>query len=155
MTATSVVDSVTVAGAWLRTISGIPDNKVNTVLPDRALWADTGFVQVVGVVGGTPWIDASVRDPVLEIDTWGCRLNSDKPDWGKASALMDKIVRAATLPATSVGVLLTIGDKRARVITCFPVSEVRRPITGIDAGDAASFARFMIDLQMTWVEVPE
>lgn len=153
MTATSVIDSITVAGAWLRTISGLPQNKINTVLPDRALWADTGFVQVVGVVGGTPWLYAAMRDPVVEIDTWGCRLNSERPDWGKASALMDKIL-AATRPGAASGGLVTVGTKQARILTVFPVSEARRPVSGIDTGDDAGFARLSIDLQFTWHEMP-
>jgi hypothetical protein len=156
MAATTVVDDVTVFGGWLRTIAGIPTNKINTVLPDVALWADTGFVQVVGVVGGTEWIDANVHSPVLEVDTWGARLNTEKPDWGKASRLMNLIRDAAADPAKSVGVRLDFPDGQAAVIkTLWPVSSPRRPLSGIDQGDPASFARLMIDIQMIWIKVPD
>lgn len=154
MAVTSILDSTTVAGAWLRTINGIPDNKINTVLPDVSLWVDTGFVQIVGVVGGTPWVDAPVQQPVVEVDTWGARANSEKPDWGKASGLMNLILDAATAPETSVGVLVTIGSRQARIITLKPISVPRKPTAGIDQGDPASFARLMIDIEMIWHPVP-
>lgn len=155
MAATSVIDETTVIGTWLRTIDGVPDNKINTVLPDVALWADTGFVQIVGVVGGSPWIDAPVREPVIQLDTWGARLNTEKPDWGKASRLMNLILAAATDPATSVGVDLAFPDgQRARIISLWPLSVPRKPLGGIDQGDPASFARLMIDVQMIWALVP-
>jgi hypothetical protein len=154
MAPTTVIDNTTVAGAWLRAIDGIPDNKINTVLPDVALWADTGFVQVVGTVGGTPWLDAPVRSPVIEIDTWGARANTEKPDWGKASVLMELIMTAATGPRTSVDVRFPIGDRTVRILSCWAVSEPRKPITGIDTGDVASFARLAVDLQFMWTVLP-
>lgn len=154
MAVTSILDSTTVAGAWLRTIDGIPDNKINTVLPDVSLWVDTGFVQVVGVVGGFPWVDAPVQQAVVEVDTWGARANSEKPDWGKASGLMNLILDAATAPATSVGVLVTVGNRQARIVTMKPISIPRKPTAGIDQGDPASFARLMIDIEMIWHPVP-
>lgn len=150
----TIIDNTTVTGAWLRTIAGIPDNKVNTVVPDSTLWADTGFVQIVGTVGGTPWLDAPVRQPVVEVDTWGCHLNSEKPDWGKASALMELIVAAATDPRTSVGVLLPFGPKNVRILSCWPVSEPRKPLAGIDTGDPASYARLMVDISIMWTILP-
>lgn len=155
MAATSILDENTVIGAWLRTLDGIPDNKINTVLPDVALWADTGFVQIVGTVGGTPWLDAAVQEPVIELDTWGARLNTEKPDWGKASALMSIIRDAAQDATKSVGVIVTVGTRQARIISLWPISSPRRPLLGVDQGDPASFARFMIDIQMIWHPVPE
>lgn len=152
MAATSVLDETTVIAAWLRTLDGIPDNKVNTVLPDVALWADTGFVQVVGAVGGSPWVDAAVQQPVIEIDTWGAQRNVEKPDWGKASGLMSTIRDAAQ--ALGNGVTVTVGTRQARIISLWPISTPRKPLAGIDQGDASSFARLMIDIQMIWHPVP-
>lgn len=155
MAETSVVDSVTVIGGWARTIIGVPPNKVNTVLPDVSLWANTGFVQIVGVVGGSPWIDAPVHQPVVELDTWGAHLNSEKPDWGKASRLMNLIWAAATDPTTSVGLVVPFPDgRRARIHSLWPISEPRKPLSGIDQGDPASFARLMIEIEMIWAELP-
>lgn len=153
--ALTVIDSTLVAIAWLRTIPGIPDTKIGTVLPDSSLWADTGFVTVLGTVGGTPWVDAPVRAPVVEVDTWGCHLNSERPDWGKASALMELIVAAAQAPRTSVDVRLTAGGGDARILSCWPVSEPRKQLTGVDQGDPASFARLMIDLSFLWTVIPQ
>jgi hypothetical protein len=156
MAATSVVDATTVIGGWIRTITGIPQNKINTVLPDVSLWANTGFVQIVGVVGGSPWIDAPVRQPVVELDTWGAKVNAERPDWGKASALMHLIWAAATDPATSVGLLIPFPDGQRAVITSlWPISEPRKPLSGIDQGDTSSFARMMIDIEMIWVLLPD
>jgi hypothetical protein len=150
-----VPDSTTVLGAWLRSIDGIPDNKVNTVLPAVSLWADTGFVQIVGAVGGSPWLDAPIRQPVMEVDTFGAHVNSEKPDWGKASALMNLIVEAATDPATSVDRVIPIGSRFVRLMSLWPISEVRKPLSGIDQGDPASFARLMIEIEMMWALLPE
>jgi len=148
-------DNTTVIGAWLRSIDGIPDNKINTVLPAVSLWADTGFVQIVGTVGGSPWLDAPIRQPVVEIDTFGAHLNSEKPDWGKASALMNKIVVAGQDPTTSVDQVFQIGDRHVRLISLWPISEVRKPLSGIDQADPASFARLMVDIEMMWAILPE
>lgn len=150
------MDAETVIGGWLRTLTGIPQNKINTVLPAVALWADTGFVQIVGVVGGTPWLDAPVRQPVVELDTWGAKVNTEKPDWGKASALMNLIWAAATDPATSVGLIVPFPDgQRAVIKALWPISEPRRPLSGIDQADASSFARKMIDIEMIWAPLPD
>lgn len=155
MAVTSVLDETTVMGAWLRTLDGIPDNKINTVLPDVALWVDTGFVQIVGAVGGSPWLDAAVQEPVIEVDTWGARANSERPDWGKASALMTIIRDAAQDPIRSVGVIVAVGTRQARIVSLWPISTPRKTLAGIDQGDPASFARLMIDIQMIWHPVPE
>ncbi len=154
MAAPSVIDSTVVMATWLRTIPGIPDDKINTVLPAAELWAATGFVQVVGAVGGTPWLDAPVREPVIEVDTWGCRVNSERPDWGKASALMELIMAAVTDPRTSVDVRFPMAGRLVRILSCWPVSEPRKQLTGVDQGDPASYARWMVDIQMMWTSVP-
>lgn len=148
-------DNTTVIGAWLRSIDGIPDNKINTVLPAVSLWADTGFVQIVGTVGGSPWLDASIRQPVVEVDTFGAHLNSEKPDWGKASALMNMIMTAGQDPTTSVDQVFEIGNHHVRLISLWPISEVRKPLSGIDQADPASFARLMVDIEMMWAILPE
>lgn len=156
MAATATMDATTVIGAWLRTIPGIPQNKINTVLPDVSLWADTGFVQIVGVVGGSPWIDAPVRQPVIELDCWGARANTEKPDWGKASTLMNLIWAAATEPSTSVDLTIPFPSNQfARIMSLWPISEPRKPTSGIDQGDPASFARLMIEIEMMWAPLPE
>jgi hypothetical protein len=144
-------DSITVAGTWLRSLPGIPLNKVNTVLPPAEKWADSGFVQVYGVVGGTPHMDAPIRRPVVQVDAWAVRLDSERPPWEKASRLMDAIIAAAVgHTAQSVMNDLEVGDDSVRIFHVYPVSEVRKPPQGLDTGDPASYARLTVDLQFSW-----
>lgn len=151
---TLLVDATTVAGSWLRTISGIPANKINTVLPALDQWEDTGFVQINGTVGGTPHLDAPIRQPVVQVDTWACRRDSDKPPWDKASRLMELIMAACVGPvASSVMVPLHIGSDLVRLMSVYPVSEPHKPPQGLDTGDAASFARYTVDLQFIWMKL--
>lgn len=149
-----IVDNVTVAGTWLRTVPGIPDNKINTVLPAAELWQDTGFVQIGGVVGGTPHLDAAIRQPVIQVDTWAVRLGSTKPPWDKASTLMEYIMASCVGPVpSSVMVPLAIGAHHVRVMSVYPLAEPHKPPQGLDTGDAASFARYTVDLQFMWVQL--
>lgn len=144
-------DSITVAGTWIRSLPDVPASKVNTTLPAVDQWVDTGFIQVYGVVGGTPHLDAPIHQPVVQVDAWAARLNSERPPWDKASALMDLVVGQCTGPErNSIMKDLVIGSNTVRVLWVYPISEPRKPPQGLDTGDPASFARLTVDLQFAW-----
>ncbi|GAA4082710.1 hypothetical protein [Actinomadura miaoliensis] len=136
-----------VAVAWIKTLPGIPANRVGTTLPDSAAWADTGFVQI-GLVSGQPDIYVPQRQPVLQIDCWAVNPDSQKPPWGKANALADIIV-AACQPhrqRASFGRITTPPQfADARVQTGHALSEPRR-ITPEDG----RMADYQFELQLYW-----
>jgi hypothetical protein len=84
-----------VAVAYLDTIVPVG---VATTLPALSSWpvysgTTRGFVVVDGVVGGSGR-DTPLRVPVLSVSTWAAVLDSDRPQWGAASALAEDIVHA-------------------------------------------------------------
>jgi hypothetical protein len=128
-----------VSVSWLRSIPGI-DN-VGTTLPKDI---SEGFVQVT-VVGGTPDKDLPMARPVIQIDTWAGKANSNKPPWGHANSLAE-LIRMATF-APDVSRLLTMGVggyEKARVLSAYPVTEPRR------IPDEGGYARYQFDLQIHW-----
>jgi hypothetical protein len=138
--------------AWLRGIDGVPTNGVGTTLPrDNTAWAASGFVQINGVVGGSPGVDTPVYRPVMSLQFWANRPGSSKPDWGKANQLAE-IVKAAGYgavdayapPARIVG--LAPSFQNARVLACYALTEPRR----IPA-DEARFALYQMDMQLVYV----
>ena len=134
------------AVAWLKTVDGIPSDKVATSLPgDNSTWAASGFIQV-SVAGGTPQSHVPLYAPVIQVDCWANNANSQKPPWGKAGHLAGAIQWATYSQGAQVGVLPMLDDfYDVRVTTVRCVSEPRR-IPGDDAG----FARVQLDLEFSW-----
>jgi len=145
-----------VAAAWIATIPGFSQAMVATQLPadaDRAgnpaPWVATGFV-TVAVAGGTPSPDLPEQSPVIQADCWATVPGSNKPPWFKANRLATAIVRAArnrtTVPRpltiTSGPVVYGVVSVRAAYVTTTP----RRIYD--DAGD---YARYQLDLALSWV----
>lgn len=148
MAPTPRANSELVAVAWLQGATGIEAGQVATNLPsDGATWATNGFVQVVGVSGGTPQLHYALREPVVQVDTYAINPNSGKPPWGKASSLFELLV-AATYDVARMQRTLTLptGYPQARVMTAHFVSEPRRM-----PGDDSSYARFTADLVLHWI----
>ncbi len=135
-----------VAVHWLRSIEGIPDNSVNTLLPDdNSTWEVSGFVQV-GMAGGFPDMYTPQNQPVLQIDCWAARPNSEKPPWAKANNLAE-IIKAACYNKRYWGHLaLPAQYENARVLGSVAATEPRRV-----QGDEARFAGYTFDLQLFWV----
>jgi len=131
--------------AWLRSLPGIPPDGVATSLPgDPAAWAALGFVQVTSV-GGSPAVHTPLRNPVVQLDCWANNPNSQKPPWGKASALMETIVAACYANNQQRVLTMPEGFSNARLLAVYPLIEPRRVL-----GDEASFARLSVDLSVTW-----
>lgn len=150
-----------VAVAWLKNIFSPTFDNIATNLPgDNTTWSDDGFIQV-GVVGGSPGVHVPMRNPVIQVDCWACNLNSQKPPWGKASALAETIVEALYDPE-SVGEALTMPGTpgmylRARVLSAYAVSEPRRLTLGRQTtpeDSATGFARLQFDMSMHWTAIP-
>ncbi|WP_149264292.1 hypothetical protein [Actinomadura sp. K4S16] len=140
-----------VAVAWLRTLPGIPPNGVATTLPgDTSTWHDTGFV-TVHLTGGDPGLHVPQRAPVLQLDCWAANPNSQKPPWGRANALAERIVdacRPAQQRRLMGRIALPAPYQDARVQTANVETEPRRVYP-----DEARFADYMLELALYWVPV--
>lgn len=149
--------SEVVAVAWLLGVAGITAdaNHVGVTLPGRDPtsgtwpWADTGFVQMVAVVGGTPGMYVEERNPVVQLDLWAVNADSGLPAWGKARALAELVI-ADTYPAGNrdVSLKMPAGYAGAYVQSAYPTTEPRRV-----PGDAGSFARLTLDVSLAWVQI--
>lgn len=140
-----------VAKAWLQGVPGVPPNSVATRLPrDNSTWAASGFVHIAGVVGGGSNRYYRLHEPILQLDFYATKPNSDKPPWNEANNLaqlvhdstddQDIVKRTLTLPAAY---------KRAMVLEAYPMTEpTRRP-------DPGSYAVYGFELAMHWVTVED
>jgi hypothetical protein len=148
-----------VAVAWLGGITGLSPNMISTNLPqDQTTWSTSGFIVVSTIAGDVNMYLPQIRRPIVQIDAYATNPNSGKPPWGKANHLAE-LVRShveAGNRASNFARLLTFsqGDYLgANVIDAMMLSEPRRGLIGTDtstSGDAASYARYMFDLQLTW-----
>lgn len=142
-----------VAQAWLAGVPGLTSAMVGSQLPsDNSTWAASGFV-TVRTSGGRPVLDNALRQPVITVDTWACKVTSSKVPWNKANYLAECIVRAC-YPRTdseriAVPRLLTLpaGYPHARVLSAVVVTEPRRSY-----GDIGLYASYTFDLSLSWVD---
>lgn len=140
-----------VAVTWLGTrVAGISPGQVGMTLPkDVTTWADEGFLQVQALPGGSADIDGLGRHPMLQLDAWGAKAGSDKPQWALANRLLE-LVRLATEGAQDgyYGMPLSLGPNFApvRVQAAYLVSEPMRV-----NGDPSGYGRFTTDLMLDWV----
>lgn len=137
-----------VATAWLRTIVG---DRVATTLPkDIASWVESGFC-TLDTVGGSPNMYLPIREPVMSVDCWAVNPASQKPPWGKASALAQAIQAACwDHPAIPQALTLPAGYPPVQIKSAYLTGDPRRV-----TDDASSYARYSIPgLALAWVEVP-
>lgn len=149
--------------AWIASLDAIAgiggQQAVATRLPPDALksgkpapWTATGFI-TVSVVGGSPHTYLPVSNPVLQVDCYAVKPGSTRPPWWQADALasviryacwdrtagarrpLPVVVNGVTYPSASVS--------SARLLTAF-----RRMYS-----DAAGYAHYSADLQMSWSTV--
>lgn len=147
-----------VAAAWIGSIKNLSTSMVATTLPpdvnpdeSPAAWLQTGFV-TVSVVGGSPDIYLPVKKPVIQVDCWAARPGSGKPPWGQANVIAETI-RYATLQRTGFNRVLSLGANGASypgavVTSAYFATEFRRLYS-----DAADYARFQADMQISWQTV--
>ncbi|MFE9391707.1 hypothetical protein [Streptomyces sp. NPDC006784] len=149
-TVTPRANSELVAVAWLGSAAGIDPGQVATTLPsDASTWADDGFLQVTPGIGGSMQLHYALREPVVQVEAYAVNVNSGKPPWGKAASLMEAVV-AATYDEAGMQRTLTLrpGFPQARVLTAHLLTEPRRM-----PDDAASYARYVTDLALHWIEL--
>lgn len=136
-----------VAVAWAKAIPGVDASKVATSLPgDVTAWAATGFVQVTAV-GGSPEVHTGLRRPVVTFDCWAATPGSQRPPWGKAATLAERVF-SAFYDETRLPALVSFGDldyPPVHIRTGWPVTEPRK-----FPGDPSGFARVMFDAQLIW-----
>ncbi|WP_213451592.1 hypothetical protein [Rhizomonospora bruguierae] len=144
-----------VAVAWCRGVAGIPPGAVATTLPKPGAdgvirWADTGFIQVGPVVGGSMGLEMATRAPVLQISCWATNQGSSKPPWGKASQLAQLIVDGTyagqQYGKRDVSAHLPDSYAGARVMTALATEPRRFP------GDPGSYARYLLELTLNWTD---
>lgn len=137
-----------VAVAWLSDLFDIP--MVATTLPkDQASWSTNGFV-IVSTVGGSPDPYMPVRNPVVQIDCWAVNPTKANPPWGKANNLAETVQAAFyDTAATPRDLVLPTGFPGARVLSAWTLTEARRV-----TDDQASYARYSMTAQFTWIELP-
>lgn len=145
-----------VAVAWLSQrvpgLAGIVATTLPRPLDGGAIsWADTGFVQVQALPGGSPNIDVPVRKPVVQADCWAASATNAKPPWNLANRLAELIRDATENDAALYGkpVTLPVNYLGAVVLSAWLISEPMR-ITG----DPLGYARFSLDLAIDWVRAP-
>ena len=135
---------------WIKSLANlgyaIPASSVNTTLPaDNSTWEASGFIQVQ-MAGGAPDLYLPMNRPLLQVDCWAAKPNSEKPPWGKANNLAE-LIKAATYDKTTWGNLtLPATHENARVLGSIASTEPRRVLA-----DEARFAVYTMDLELIWV----
>lgn len=152
-----------VAVAWLLGVGGITADAdhVGVTLPGRNEatdtwpWQDTGFVQMVAIVGGTPGVHVPSRQAVVQIDTWAVAADSGLPPWGMARELAELIIADTYDTAGNSGwgnrdvsSLMPDGYGGAYVQAAWPLTEPRKV-----PNDPGAFARYTMDLSLVWVQL--
>lgn len=152
-----------VAVAWLLGVTGITANAshVGVTVPERDPstglwpWEDTGFIQMVAIVGGQPGTHVPHREAVVQVDTWAVNADSGLPPWGKARELAELIIADTYNTAANgdwgnrdVSALMPAGYRGAYVQAARVVSEPRKV-----PNDPGAFARYTMDLALAWVEL--
>jgi hypothetical protein len=138
-----------VAAAWVRSLVG-RDFGIGTSLPtDNASWATSGFMAVGPIIGGSPNAYVPQRTPVVQLDAYAVTINSDNPNWGKASDIANFVYNAC-YEMTNFQVALTLrsGYQQAKVQSARPMIEPRRIYD-----DPGSYAHYQLDIALQWIAI--
>lgn len=136
-------NSTLVAIAWASAAEGIPANAVGKSLPAPDRWYETGFV-VVQTVGGSPHPLIPTARPIVQFDCWAANRNSQKPPFGKAESLAERL-RAATYRAVPE-IAMPSGFEPVYVEYALARSEPRWI-----PDPNSSFAHYTIDIELGWI----
>jgi len=127
---------------WLKSISGLPSDRIATTLPEDF----TEFVQV-SAVAGVPDMDTFMQNSVLQLDVWGRKSGSKKPPWNETIQLA-MIIKEA-IKVSSRTVILPAAFNNVIVHQVIVTSDPRRI-----SGDPADAARYSFDVRCHWIELP-
>lgn len=141
-----------VAISWLRTLTGVPSDKVSTNLPmkNETELVSGGFVTVL-TIGGEVNPHLPRRGPILQVDCWALEPDARrKPPFRRANQLAEVIYEACFEPSHFGFVETTAGYDNVGVQSAYPVTVPRK----MDPVDPARYARYTFDLQIHWVRLP-
>lgn len=142
-----------VAISWLRTIPGIPSDKVSTNLPsgdNETALVSGGFVTVL-TIGGSVDPHLPRRDPVLQVDCWALEPDARrKPPFRRANQLAEIIQEACYEPSNFGFVETKTGYDNVGVQSAYLITVPRK----VDPVDPARYARYTFDIQLHWVRLP-
>jgi hypothetical protein len=141
--------------AWISSLPAFNAGMVGAELPEKAeqntSLIASGFITAF-TVGGTPELYVPLRQPVVQIDTWGFPVAAGrKPMWDRANHLAEQLV-AACYNGTNLETNLPLnrnGYGTVRMLQAHPLQEPHRVYS-----DRGYRARFRFDLQAYWIEVP-
>ena len=136
-----------VALGWIQTL-GL-DAEVGLDLPaDPTTWSDNGFILVAGPVGGSPGRHVPMRNPVVQIEFWANRPNSELAPWNKAGSLAEQVIDATYRDDTAQWLVsLPSGYRPVFLHAVYPLSEPNEL-----PGDDAGYARVVVDFALHWTE---
>jgi hypothetical protein len=138
------------AMAWLRTIPGLPSQKISTKLPGKiSVIAEEGFI-TVRTVGGSSDVHLPRRSPVIEVQAWACHPESDdrEPPWAKANNLVE-IIREFCEDVGFTNFGGVIPTKSGYYDICVPSAITQGEPTKIE-DDEARFACYRQDILINW-----
>lgn len=148
-------NSELVAVAWIASIPGFLAGVASQLPQDTTTWVEHGFV-TVQTVGGSPHAYVPLRRAVIQVDGWATQAatpgrTTSKPPWNKAAHLTEWVV-AETYQTERVCRLLTLPGNYpdARVLTATALIEPRKVF-----GEQVGTARFTVDIELQWAELPE
>lgn len=122
-----------------------------TRLPGPDGWVNTGFGVVSSVQPTTADIYSPARESILQVDTYGVRLNQIDPDWERAADLAVE-VQELQWESTVLHQALTLRDgyNQAKVMNFSVMAGPRR-----DTSDPNGYAKYQTDVSLTWVDLGE
>lgn len=151
-----------VAQRWIRGVDGLPcpPSAVSRTMPnfansENASAAASGFIEIGGVVGGSPEPEVLKRQSVVEVSFWAPPhgTNSDKPSWNKAGDLAEAVLEA-TYDQNPLNVqrllIMPTGFRNARALTVQALTEPREIV-----GDEASWGGYRVEYQFNWIMMPD
>ena len=134
--------------SWVASIPGFSPQMVATQLPAVSQWSSTGFV-TVSVVGGTPHPDLPLSQPVIQVDCYAVKPNSNKPNWLMAASLASAL-RYACWDRVTFPRLLSISSNGK----AYPSAAVRSAYMTIQPrrvyADPGDYARYSTDIALVW-----
>lgn len=152
MVATYHSNAELVAIAWLKTLDGVPADKVGGDLPDikTSDWRAAGFIQVMPVAG-SPDVYIPRRRPVVQVSCWAGNTNNPaKVPYAKTNQLAEAIVNEV-YARTNFGTELSMptGFAAVRLMSMRVEVEPRR------VPDPSNYARTDVDLFFDWMQTEQ
>jgi hypothetical protein len=151
------------AMAWLKTVPGLPIDKIGTTLPqDPNAWAEDGFIQPIITGKGSSSRYYGYRAPVVTVHCWAVNPTKQTPPWWKANELAENI-HEHLLVENNGGeniVLPKAGYRKIRILQAWVIEEPKRIPWGFPSGqgsfvDPGNAAHYTVSFQMAWAELPE